>query len=96
MQGTNTTDPQLDAYGVVGSQKRLKKKDLKLCWDLILSAFKSEGGREGLAIVYGKSAGFIEALYYADVIDQDNADALKQVRSEAYSLADERITAGEK
>jgi hypothetical protein len=92
MQSINTGNPQLDAYGVVGSNKRLRKNDLKVCWDLILSAISTEGNWTGLGIAYGKASGFVAALYYADVIDQANATVLKQVRDEVHIKAGARLT----
>lgn len=91
MQSSNTGNPQMDAYGVVGSNKRLSKNNLKGCWDLILVAIASEGNWTGLAKAYGKATGFVDALYNADVIDQANADALNGVRDQAYKKTEARL-----
>ena len=79
MQTINTGNPDLDNYGVKGSNKRLRKENLKVCWDCILSAIDTEGNWIGLGLAYAKATGFVDALYYADVIDQANAEALKAV-----------------
>ena len=92
VENISTPNSQSDIYGILHSKKRLRTRDLKNYWDLILCNFRSEGNFNGLAQAYGKSAGYIDALYYANVIDQENAEVLRQVRNEAHSLAFDRIS----
>ncbi|TWC74365.1 hypothetical protein FBY10_10153 [Pseudomonas sp. SJZ103] len=78
----------------VHNAKGLHKRDLKLGWDRILGELEQAGNWEALADRYGRAGGFVDALYWADQIDQENADVLKAARDKAHKLATERLSGG--
>lgn len=91
MDKSITGSCEWDAYGVAGSKKRLHIRELKQRWDLVLATIENAANWEGLAMGYGQSTGFVEALYYAGVIDQENSDALRLAREKVYALATDRL-----